>query len=116
MKLLIAGIVALLALPSLAAAEDGRQPRGRMRAAVIAKFDANGDGRLQPEERRLARRAIHAKRMERMGRFIERFDTNRDGNVGPGEMPSGQAHRLRRFDRNGDGWVQPGELRQPRQR
>lgn len=114
MKLLIAGFVALLALPSIAAADEGRQPRGRMRAAMLEKFDANGDGRLQPQERRQAKQAIRAKRMQRMQRFIQRFDTNRDGNVGPDEMPSGQADKLRRLDRNGDGWVQPDERRQGR--
>jgi len=134
MKLLIAGFVALLALPSLAAADDLRPPggpvydepppqeaapprqqrgrgRGQLRAAVIARFDANGDGQLQPNERK---RAKHALRERRAQRFIQRFDTNRDGNVGPDEMPQGAAHKLRRLDRNGDGWVQPGERRQGR--
>ena len=134
MKLLIAGFVALLALPSLAAADDlcppggpvydepppqeGAPPqqqrgcgrnRARVRAAVIARFDANGDGQLQPQERRRAKQAIRAKRVER---FIQRFDTDHDGNVGPDEIPPGAAHKLRRLDRNGDGWVQPGERRQ----
>lgn len=108
MKLLLAGFIAVLALPSVAAAQEGGQPRGRMRAAVVAKFDANGDGQLQPAERRQAKRAIRAKRIER---FIQRFDTNRDGNVGPDEVPAGAAMKLRRLDANGDGWVQPGEQR-----
>lgn len=132
MKLLIAGLVALLAIPSLAAAEDDpRSPggpvydeplpeagaphqrerghrRARLRAAVVARFDANGDGQLQPDERK---RAKHAIRERMTQRFIQRFDTNRDGNVGPGEMPQGAAKKLRRLDANGDGWVQPGERR-----
>jgi hypothetical protein len=138
MKLVIAAaLVALLGLPSLAAADDGRlrppggdvydedvgepgpqaeqRPRGhgkqrgkRMRRAMIARFDANGDGRLQPQERKQAKRAIREKRRQR---FIQRFDTNRDGNVGPGEVPPEAAKRLRRLDRNGDGWVQPNETR-----
>ena len=127
MKLLIAGLVALLAIPSIAAAEDDQGPpgydeplpqagepqqrghrRARLRAAVVARFDANGDGQLQPDERKRAKHAIR----ERMARrFIQRFDTNRDGNVGPGEMPPNAARKLRRLDANGDGWVQPGERR-----
>jgi hypothetical protein len=45
-----------------------------------------------------------------MRRFIERYDTNGDGNVGPREVPRGAADRLRKFDRNNDGWVEPGEF------
>lgn len=134
MKILIAGLVVLLAIPSVAAADDEALPprgpvyreppthrlengqqrnhrRARMRAVMVARFDANGDGRLQPNERKRAKQAIRAKRMQRMERLIQRFDTNRDGNVGPAEMPPGAANKLRRLDRNGDGWVQPGERR-----
>ena len=128
MKLLIPVFVALLALPAVAAAENLGPPggsvyteplphagdgasqrgrgRGRLRAAVIAKFDANGDGRLQPQERKRAKRALRERRMER---FIRRFDTNGDGNVGREEMPRGQARKLRGLDRDRDGWVEPNE-------
>lgn len=131
MKLLIAGFVALLALPSIAAAEgdlgppggpvfdeplpqhgDQQQHRGhgrqRLRRALIAKFDANGDGRLQPNERKRAKHVLRAKLMQR---FIRRFDTNGDGNVGPDEMPRGAARKLRGLDRDHDGWIEPGERR-----
>ncbi len=131
MKLLSAAVLALLALPTVAAAEDGLSPpggpvydtplpdrgdaapqrgrgRGPLRRALIARFDANGDGRLQPEERRQAKRAVRAKLAQR---FIRRFDTNHDGNVGPDEMPPGAAHKLRKLDRDRDGWVGPREQR-----
>jgi len=129
MKLVIAAVVALLALPAVAAAEDGPNPpvgpgydtplpdrgdaagqrgrvRGQLRRAVIARFDANGDGRLQPEERQRAKRALRERRVQR---FIRRFDTNGDGNVGPGEVPPGAADKLRKLDRDRDGWVEPRE-------
>ncbi len=75
---------------------------------MLEKFDANGDGQLQPAERKQAKQALRERRVQR---FIRRFDTNRDGNVGPDEMPPGAALKLRRLDANGDGWVQPGERR-----
>ena len=130
MKLVIAGFIALLVLPAVAAAEDIGPPggsiyteappyrgdgaplrgrgRGRLRAVVIAKFDANGDGRLQPQERQRAKRALREKRIERLFR---RFDTTGDGNVGPEEMPRGQARKLRGLDRDRDGWLEPNERR-----
>jgi len=130
MKLVIAALFTLLALPAAAAADDGLRPpggpvydqplpgrgdpasqrpgRGKalLRRAVIARFDANGDGQLQPEERKRARRALREKRIQR---FIKRFDTNRDGVVGPAEVPPEAAAKLRRFDRDRDGWVSPHE-------
>lgn len=44
------------------------------------------------------------------GSFMRRYDVNGDGQVGPREMPSGAADRLRPFDRDRDGWVEPNEL------
>jgi hypothetical protein len=132
MKLVIAAaLLTLLAMPSIAAAEDGLHPpggpvydeplpqrdrqqpqrgrgRGPLKRALIAKFDANGDGRLQPQERKRAKRAIRARMMKR---FIRRFDTNGDGNVGPDEVPRGAARKLRGLDRDRDGWVEPNERR-----
>ena len=90
-----------------AGAPQHRQ-RGHKRARMLARFDANGDGQLQPAERQRAKQAIRERKTKR---FIQRFDTNRDGNVGPEVMPRGAARKLRRLDANGDGWVQPGERR-----
>jgi hypothetical protein len=45
-----------------------------------------------------------------MRRFIQRFDTNGDGNVDRSEMPRGAARKLRRMDRDRDGWVEPSEV------
>jgi EF hand domain-containing protein len=104
-----------------------RQAKVRqLRQALLQTFDANGDGRLEPQERRQAMRALRRierklgggpqgadRRQMKMRKFIQKYDTNHDGNVGPGEMPPNQAKRLRRFDRNGDGWVTPNELETP---
>jgi hypothetical protein len=96
-----------------------RGQRGELRRLLIAHFDRNGDGRLEPRERRAAARALRriAKRLARGGQqqgragaLIRRFDLNHDGNVGPGEMPPGLADRLRARDRNRDGWLSGDEL------
>jgi hypothetical protein len=96
--------------------------RQQLRRALIAQFDANGDGRLGPRERMRAARVLRrieqrlTQPMRKQGKagqyrkFMRRHDVNRDGQVGPREVPRGAADRLRKFDRNQDGWVEPGEL------
>jgi hypothetical protein len=50
------------------------RPRAELRAAVLAQFDRNGDGRLEPNERRHAMRALRkmTKKMARQERRAER--------------------------------------------
>jgi hypothetical protein len=97
----------------------------RLRAALLEGFDANGDGRLGPRERARAARALHRMerrlsrpagadarahlRAQRVQRMIQRFDRDRDGHLGPGEVSPAASHRLRGLDRDRDGWVEPGE-------
>ncbi len=151
MKLLAMVVASMLALPSLARADEVLNPPGgqvvvqvnnaegpqgtpdrarqraknrALKAALMAQFDMNGDGRLGPRERMRAVRVL--RRIEtklagkaeqgRMGRkgqmrrkLIERFDTNHDGTVDQSEMPPGAARKLRRFDRDRDGWLEPNE-------
>ena len=103
-------------------AQDPR--RARLRQALMQQFDADGDGRLDPREQRRALEALRRmegnlagrQRAAKARRFIERHDTNGDGDAGPGEVPRDTANRLRRFDLDGDGWVDPYELRQPPRR
>lgn len=93
--------------------QPGPRPHGRrdLRRVLIERFDANGDGRLEPRERQRAMRALRklqhrmAMRTHKLRRLIERFDRDGDGNLGPGELPPRAAEKLRRFDRNGDGWI-----------
>jgi len=90
-----------------------------LRQMLLDRFDRNGDGRLEPRERRRAIRAL--RRLERklarqdggrarMRKLVRRYDLDGDGNVGPGEMPPAVADRLRRFDRDGDGWLDEHDL------
>jgi len=95
---LIAAVLGLVLATGVAQAD----PMHR-RAAARARFDIYRDGRIDAPER-IARRAyIYA-------RLVRRFDLDRDGRLGPGEVPPRLAERLRRFDRNGDGWIEPAEI------
>jgi hypothetical protein len=76
--------------------------KARMKAKLVARFDADGDGRLTGDERVQARAAVKQLRSERRAKRIERM-----------------VRALRRFDVNGDGWVDEAEIRsatEPRRR
>ena len=99
-----------------------RQKNRQLKNALMQQFDRDGDGRLGPQERRKAVRVLQRiqrrlagrdgqQRPKKMRRFIQRFDTNGDGNVDRSEMPPGAARKLRRMDRDRDGWVEPTEAR-----
>jgi hypothetical protein len=120
MKLAALALVTTLGLGGAAHADPARPepgpPRGQLHQLLLERFDRNHDGRLEPQERRrairalrrLARRlAIQERRAERQGQrgLVRRYDANGDGVVGPDEMPPGLARRLRPPDRNGDGWL-----------
>jgi Ca2+-binding EF-hand superfamily protein len=117
MKLAALALVTTLGLGGAAYADPAARPRGQFRQLLLEKFDRNHDGRLEPQERRRAIRALRRlarkmamqeRREEGRGghmRNLRRFDTNHDGVIGPEEMPPGMARRLRPLDRNRDGWV-----------
>lgn len=104
---------------------------------LLAKFDRNHDGRLEPRERMHAAKALRrlanrlANNQGRQGparmqgqpgmqgpqgrqlrrqKFIRKYDLNGDGNIGPGEMPPALGAEMRPLDRNGDGWLTGNEL------
>ena len=85
-------------------------------ARMRARFDADGDGELNDEERRLAREAM---REERRQRLLERFDANGDGELDDAErqnarrtefLESTRGRRLlARIDADGDGTLSDAE-------
>ncbi len=124
-SLIAASVLSLAALGGAARADrlvGPPQQRGELRQALLERFDRNHDGRLEPNERRHAIRALHqierrlvrqerrAERREING-AVQRYDRNGDGVAGPGEVPLREQRRLRRLDRNGDGWVDGNDLR-----
>jgi len=114
----LASLVVLAMLGTTAYADPA--PRGQFRQLMLERFDRNRDGRLEPNERRHAARALRRmahklmredmRRERRHARFIHRFDANGDGNIGPGELPPELTDELRPLDRDGDGWLRGDEL------
>jgi len=49
----------------LGANQDGQADHPRLRAAILKKFDTNGDGKLDEQERAAAREAIKARLQQR---------------------------------------------------
>ena len=96
MKLRTAALALLVTLaPSLAFADGDRQAaRAKLKAAIVARFDADGDGKLSGPERREAKRALkRVRRAHRAMRKLARFDANGDGWVTDDELIQGRADR-----------------------
>ena len=109
MKLAVIAL-ALVSFVGLAAAEPGPAPndqrmerRAERHQMMLQRFDMNHDGRLEPRERRIARRELRHER--KLRKLIKKYDLNHDGVVDQGEMPPRMARKLRRWDTNHDGWV-----------
>jgi hypothetical protein len=90
------------AAPGSAAVEHHGQHGPRDPAALVKRFDKNGDGVLQVAEL-----------PEHMQQFMGKADTNGDGTLSVDELKAGQekmrAEHLAKVDTNGDGTVSPEE-------
>lgn len=105
--IIIVGILAPIALQ--AQSGEGRGPKGEGRRpqgpppAVLEKFDANKDGKLDESERKAAGEAMKAKREE----MIAKFDKDGDGELNAEERKAaGEARKammLEKFDADQDG-------------
>ena len=79
----------------------------QIRAQLLQKYDEDGDGELNREERRASRE--EAGRMYREA-FTRQWDTNGDGDVDEAERRViGEQFMIRRFDRDGDGQLNEAE-------
>src|SRR3972149_2675436 len=68
----------------------------RLKALLLKKFDADGDGKLSESERATAKEAWKTRRET----FVKKFDTNGDGKLGPEERASARktfAERRQKF-------------------
>ena len=89
--------VAFVASPTAASSEDQDPPT----SPFLERFDANGDGKLSPEELPDPIRRL----------LIEYADANGDGELTVDELPDSLWQQLlARFDANGDGAVEDAEL------
>jgi hypothetical protein len=116
----------LVDAPQQRAAMTQQQRRAQheeLRRMLLERFDRNGDGRLEPNERRQAIRALRqlarqlsvqqrraVRQARQMRRVMRRYDQNGDGVVDQNEIPPNVARKLRRLDRNRDGWVDDTDL------
>lgn len=95
--------VSLGFLGAASAKPEGRakgSPDGhKLPAALIARFDKDGDGKLSQQEREAAKAA----RKNTRAKILERFDTDKDGKLSEAEREVMRAEILAKFDKDGDG-------------
>lgn len=120
------------ALPELPGDADGVCDFGARRARIMARYDANGDGRLGPAERQQLKNDLEARtggfalrfgvmhRVHALKRLRWVFDTNNDGTLSTEERTAMmdalearceriRANVLARFDANGNGTLEDSE-------
>jgi Ca2+-binding EF-hand superfamily protein len=88
-------------------------------AAILKRFDKNGDGKLDENEKAAARAAGEKRRAAGKGklheRILQRFDKNGDGVLDDAERTAALAELetrpnfIKRFDKDGDGKLSPEE-------
>lgn len=114
--LLCSAAIAMQFMPQLASAAPGQGPdpakRAEFRQKVLEKFDANGNGQLEPDEREAARAAMQRRREqgggkgqgrqagaadpERRKKLLEKFDTDGDGKLSETERAAAKEARAKR--------------------
>jgi Ca2+-binding EF-hand superfamily protein len=113
---LAVAVLAAWSTPLLAAddAAGKGDKGGAFRAKLLEKFDTNGDGKLDDQERAAARDAFKekiAKFKEALkGKILKKLDTNGDGKLDDKERSAAKAtfaekkaEWIKKFDKNGDG-------------
>jgi len=96
--ILVAGFSSPLVLAAPGAAPD-QAGRVAKRQKMLEKFDTNGNGQFDPDERQAARKAIQDRRERRGGQ----------GRGGAGTDPERRRKVIERFDRDGDGKLSDAE-------
>ena len=116
MKRILFGSALAFTLVIAVAAQEGQQHSHKrkhfrlrhpaLHKKLLEKFDADGDGRLNEEERQAVRAAAKERK-------LEHFDTDGDGALSEAEREAMreaiQERRLEHVDRNGDGEISPRE-------
>jgi hypothetical protein len=112
---LIAGGVGLAAAQGVGG-NDAGAAADNVRPRLLQKYDTNGDGKLEPNERAAMRADFQAKRAARRAKMLAKWDTNHDGKLEPTEraaMREARAENMfKRLDVNGDGELSFEEFQQ----
>ncbi|HUJ57648.1 MAG TPA: EF-hand domain-containing protein [Kofleriaceae bacterium] len=113
MKLALALAGTLAGVGGFAAAQGLGDGGGK--AAILQKYDTNGDGKLDAQERAAMRADFKAKREARKAKILEKYDTNHDGKLEPSErkamIDDRATARFEKIDANGDGVVTLDEFK-----
>ena len=102
-------IAAAIGLSGAAHAEEGKGPRPphKLPPEVIAKFDKDGDGKLNDDEKAEARAASGEREAARKKEMLEKFDADKDGKLNDDEKAAMREEvkkkMLEKFDKDGDG-------------
>lgn len=105
-------VAASMGLIGFAQAEEVKEakkerPERKLPPELIEKFDKDGDGKLNKQEREAARAERRARMEERRKQALEKFDTDKDGELSKEERKAmkeaRRAKRLEKFDADGDG-------------
>ena len=107
-------IAAAFGIAGVVQAEEGKKrPERKAPAKIIEKFDKDGDGKLNEDERAAAK-AWHMEMMKaRKKEMLKKFDKDGDGELNEAEREEAKAARkqmiLEKFDEDGDGELNDDE-------
>lgn len=110
--IIIAATFGLLGAANAQAAKPDR-PERKLPPEILEKFDKDGDGKLNEEERAAAKAAREEMMEARKKEMLEKFDKDGDGKLNEEERAAAQEARkqmmLEKFDKDGDGELNDDE-------
>ena len=120
-KIMLGMLVVALSGWTIAQAEEGKPGAGKpgpgkergaeFRQKMLEKFDKNGDGKLDEDEKKAAREAFQKRKEGQNGprgeefkkKMLEKFDKNGDGKLDPEEMKAArEAFQKMRAEKGGE--------------
>ena len=98
----------------IAAADNPAGNGGEIRGKLLEKYDTNGDGKLDVQERAAMRADFQAKREARKEKILAKYDLNKDGKLEPNErklmLDERAAKEFSKMDTNRDGQISLAEF------